>query len=235
MDEGISRPRKADKNRRHRAAAALESRPDRVALWAVFLCLFTMIVAAATAQGSSTGGAAIPGNGNGGAGPAAIHLGSRVLHLGMEGDDVRVLNGIVASKPYADRVTLTKMFRAPTAGAVRQFQRRNELPVTGAVNRSTARQLTASMGRVRATWYGPGFYGNHTACGQILRLDTIGVAHRSLPCGTKVTFAYHGRYLVVPVIDTGPYNGVYEFDLTRGAGKRLGFDYSDTIRYAISG
>ena len=56
-----------------------------------------------------------------------------------------------------------------------------------------------------ATWYGPGLYGRQTACGQTLRPSTIGVAHRSLPCGTTVKFVYHGHSLVTQVIDRGPY------------------------------
>ena len=43
---------------------------------------------------------------------------------------------------------------------------------------------------------------------------TLGVAHKSLPCGTKVTFRYHGRSVTVPVIDRGPYVGGREWDLT---------------------
>ena len=37
-------------------------------------------------------------------------------------------------------------------------------------------------------WYGPGFYGKRTACGYALTQSIVGVAHRTLPCGTKVTF-----------------------------------------------
>lgn len=84
-----------------------------------------------------------------------------------------------------------------------------------------------------ATWYGPGFYGNQTACGQVLRPGTIGVAHRDLPCGTPVKFAYRGRYLVTKVIDRGPYAEGYDWDLTNGARKVLGFNSSDQIRYAV--
>ena len=35
-----------------------------------------------------------------------------------------------------------------------------------------------------ASWYGPGLYGNRTACGQTIRPSTLGVAHKRLPCGT---------------------------------------------------
>ena len=52
---------------------------------------------------------------------------------------------------------------------------------------------SAPMRSAGATWYGPGLYGNQTACGQTLRPDTIGVAHRNLPCGTTVKFVYHGH------------------------------------------
>jgi rare lipoprotein A (peptidoglycan hydrolase) len=85
-----------------------------------------------------------------------------------------------------------------------------------------------------ATWYGPGLYGNRTACGQTLRPSTIGVAHRKLPCGTTVKFAYHGRYLITSVIDRGPYTGGHAWDLTNGARKMLDFDGSNRVRYAIA-
>ena len=85
-----------------------------------------------------------------------------------------------------------------------------------------------------ATWYGPGLYGNRTACGQTLRPSTIGVAHRSLPCGTTVKFAYRGRYLITKVIDRGPYTLGHAWDLTNGARELLGFDGSNRVRYAIA-
>lgn len=63
------------------------------------------------------------------------------------------------------------------------------------------------------TWYGPGFYGNRTACGQRYTRTIIGVAHRTLPCGTLVEFRWHGMTAVAPVIDRGPYaSAAYVFD-----------------------
>jgi rare lipoprotein A len=75
-----------------------------------------------------------------------------------------------------------------------------------------------------ATQYGPGFYGQKTACGQTLRGHTIGVANRTLPCGTSVAVYYRGRTLVVPVIDRGPYANGADWDLTEAAGRALGID-----------
>ena len=74
-----------------------------------------------------------------------------------------------------------------------------------------------------ASWYGPGFYGNRTACGQTLTTSTLGVAHKTMPCGTRLTLRYNGREVTVPVIDRGPYSGNREFDLTSATRNRLGF------------
>lgn len=56
-----------------------------------------------------------------------------------------------------------------------------------------------------ATWYGPGLYGNGTACGQRYTREIIGVAHRTLPCGTLVQLRWQGMTATVPVIDRGPF------------------------------
>ena len=84
-----------------------------------------------------------------------------------------------------------------------------------------------------ATWYGPGLYGHQTACGQTLRPGTIGVAHRSLPCGTAVKFTYNGHSLVTTVIDRGPYTRGNSWDLTNGARLALGFNGSGQVHYAV--
>ena len=85
-----------------------------------------------------------------------------------------------------------------------------------------------------ATWYGPGLYGNHTACGQTLTPQIIGVAHKTLPCGTTVKLAYHGHYLITTVIDRGPYSPGNSFDLTNGARLALGFPGADQLRYGVA-
>ena len=86
----------------------------------------------------------------------------------------------------------------------------------------------------RTTWYGPGLYGHQTACGQTLEPETIGVAHRTLPCGSTVKLAYHGHTLVTQVIDRGPYTPGNAFDLTNGARQALEFNGSARLRYAVA-
>lgn len=79
-----------------------------------------------------------------------------------------------------------------------------------------------------ATWFGPGFYGQQTACGQTLTPAVIGVANRTLPCGTLVKVTYRGHALVVPVLDRGPYANHADWDLTAGAAQAL--DITETVR-----
>lgn len=71
-----------------------------------------------------------------------------------------------------------------------------------------------TSGTVIASWYGPGFYGNRTACGQVYTPEIIGVAHRTLPCGTLVVIEFRGRTMTVPVIDRGPYIAGRTLDLS---------------------
>jgi rare lipoprotein A len=80
-----------------------------------------------------------------------------------------------------------------------------------------------------ATWFGPGFYGHSTACGQTMSPTIVGVASRTLPCGTLVQIGYRGHLLTVPVLDRGPYahNGA-TWDLTKGAAQAL--EIKETVR-----
>ena len=80
-----------------------------------------------------------------------------------------------------------------------------------------------------ATWYGPGFYGKTTACGVMLTETTLGVAHRSLPCGTPVFVSYGARGVVVPVIDRGPYTKSAQWDLTGATAQAIGVTQTSRI------
>ncbi len=74
-----------------------------------------------------------------------------------------------------------------------------------------------------ATWFGPEDNGSQTACGVKLTKTVLGVAHKSLPCGTKVSFYFRGKRITVPVIDRGPYGPGVTWDLTEGTAAALGF------------
>jgi hypothetical protein len=83
---------------------------------------------------------------------------------------------------------------------------------------------TTVYGTAIATQFGPGFYNQRTACGVVLTPRTVGVAHKTLPCGTLVEFYFHGRTVRAPVIDRGPYANGASWDLTTGAAQALRFD-----------
>jgi rare lipoprotein A len=71
-----------------------------------------------------------------------------------------------------------------------------------------------------ASWYGG---GGSLACGGWLTSSTLGVANKTLPCGTLVTLRYGRRTVRVRVIDRGPYVAGREFDLTEATKRALGF------------
>jgi rare lipoprotein A len=81
-----------------------------------------------------------------------------------------------------------------------------------------------------ASWYGDkSQWGSTTACGQVLHKNTLGVANKTLPCGTQVAFYYEGRTITVPVIDRGPYVRGRDWDLTRAAATLLKVDGVATV------
>lgn len=74
-----------------------------------------------------------------------------------------------------------------------------------------------------ASWYDD---AGTTACGFHAGL---GVANRTLPCGTKVTFSYGGRTVTATVDDRGPFAGGREWDLNQATAGALGFAGVGTV------
>lgn len=58
-----------------------------------------------------------------------------------------------------------------------------------------------------ASYYGPGLFGNKMANGKVLTKNTIAVAHRKYPFGTKllITNLLNNKKIVVTVQDRGPF------------------------------
>jgi rare lipoprotein A len=105
----------------------------------------------------------------------------------------------------------------------------NAMAGTGGASAPSHSPTSPSTKPQVATWFGPGFYGQKTACGQTMSPVIVGVASRTLPCGTLVLVNYKGHRLTVPVIDRGPYarNGA-TWDLTWGAASAL--TITETVR-----
>lgn len=130
----------------------------------------------------------------------------------------------IASAPIAAGGAFTTTWWASQSGQVTL-----RAVVAGGSSSATAQTaaatpaLTVTVYRpTLATQYGPGFYGHYTACGEKLGRNTLGVASRTLRCGTEVSFYYRGRTIVVPVIDRGPYGTKASWDLTEATGRALG-------------
>lgn len=78
-------------------------------------------------------------------------------------------------------------------------------------------------------------YGLGLACGGVLGREQLGVAHKTAPCGTPITFTWAGRSLTVPVIDRGPYIAGREWDLTGATAAALNFPGLGQIQWSVAG
>lgn len=76
-------------------------------------------------------------------------------------------------------------------------------------------------------------YGHAVACGGVLRVAELGVANKTLPCGTEVIFLYGNRAIRVPVIDRGPYVAGRQWDLSGAAAEALHFPGLGPIRWRL--
>ncbi len=73
-----------------------------------------------------------------------------------------------------------------------------------------------------ASWYGPGFHGQHTANGEIYDMFAFTAAHKTLPFNTWLKVNYRGRSVFVRINDRGPYVGGRFLDLSAAAAQALG-------------
>jgi rare lipoprotein A len=87
-----------------------------------------------------------------------------------------------------------------------------------------------------ASWYGPTFYGQHTANGEIFDASALTAAHRTLPMpvNVRVTNLENGRSIVLRVNDRGPFSRGRIIDVSEQAAKLLGFYGKGTARVRVS-
>ena len=197
-----------------RTETRIKRRPDRVAFWAVLLGVFMVFMAVVTAQADA-------------AKWQRATLGDRTLQKGTAGNDVKTLQILLSRRGF--EVPSTGYFGTITKRKVSQFQRSRGLTADGIVGPMTRSKFRPSKRRV-ATWYGPGLYGNEMACGGKLTRDTFGVAHKTLPCGKKVTIAHGGRIVIARVVDRGPFVKGVEYDLTEKTAQAVRMSSTSEIR-----
>jgi peptidoglycan hydrolase-like protein with peptidoglycan-binding domain len=156
-------------------------------------------------------------------------LGERTLGKGDHGWDVVVLQRVLGMRGYHPG-PVDGAFGPRTKRAVKSFQRKRRLTVDGRVGPQTTTALSTGWPLRTASYYGPGLWGNRTACGQVLRHGTRGVAHRTLPCGTRLAVYANGRIALATVIDRGPHRDGVTFDLTRATARALGLTTTASVR-----
>ncbi|HXF91141.1 MAG TPA: septal ring lytic transglycosylase RlpA family protein [Nitrospiraceae bacterium] len=84
--------------------------------------------------------------------------------------------------------------------------------------------------RGTASWYGPGFHGNHTANGERFDMHQLTAAHRTLPLGSVavVRSLTTGRQVTVRINDRGPFARGRMLDLSYAGARALGMTGSGT-------
>jgi rare lipoprotein A (peptidoglycan hydrolase) len=125
-------------------------------------------------------------------------------------------------KPAHSGKTTVRAVPAPTATTA------TRVAAAAADGTVQGRALTLYR-RARVTWYGPGFYGRRTACGKRMSRKLLGVANKTLPCGTLVELYNKGAVVTVPVVDRGPFRKGTSYDLTAATAKALGVVATTTI------
>jgi rare lipoprotein A len=194
---------------------------------------------------ASTGAAVLPATASsdtqGSPSASIASVGVARRHINVTAGEKAVVRGAVSPRAGGVR-TLLQVRRASgwetldrdRTGALGRYHlhRRLAAPMSGHARvlvRHGGRTRHRGLGRLnvyryaQASWYGPGLYGNHLGCGGRLGYSTIGVANKSLPCGSRLTLRHHGRTLRVRVIDRGPYVAGREFDLTAATARKLDF------------
>ena len=143
----------------------------------------------------------------------------RQVKVRLPGPDVRTRTG------KGGKFVATWRPRSTGRGKVSASARGDAL---AGASRSGKRSVTVYR-PAAASWYGPGLYGNGLACGGTLSPGTLGVAHKTMKCGTKLTLRHAGRSVRVRVVDRGPFVGGREFDLTAATKNRLRFGSTGTV------
>jgi rare lipoprotein A (peptidoglycan hydrolase) len=109
-------------------------------------------------------------------------------------------------------------------------------PVRPAPLQPAVQTAPASSHFTLASWYGPGFVGQHTASGEVYHRDDLTAASRNLPLGTRVqvTNLNTGRAVVVRINDRGPYVHGRGIDLSQRAAERIGLNHSGVARVSVT-
>ena len=159
--------------------------------------------------------------------PASAHAAVDESAAVLGTDDTTVILGdpVLAGDKFGSTDSSGTIERSPQP-------KRSSVPAVGEFVK-VPKSYGRSWRTARVSWYGPGFYGHGMAGGGKLRRNSMVVAHKTLPFGTKVQFVYRGRTVTAVVRDRGPFVAGRAFDLGPGIAKGLHFGGVGTVHYRI--
>jgi len=158
------------------------------------------------------------------------------VEIGLDGrfdlDSAMAAEGVGAVEYMTEVAEESAMKKAPEPKAPMKAASASK-PAAAKVSTASIPKVSSAYKKALCTWYGPGFYGNRTADGTVLQENSMVLAHRTLPFGTKVEVKYKGKTVIGTVRDRGPKSTRFEFDLGPGVAKALGFAGVQTVEYRI--
>ena len=116
---------------------------------------------------------------------------------------------------------------AVTALALTRLEDNDRSQTAVALNAPSWQEAVASS-------YGPGRYGQQTACGVDLTPETRGLAHPVLPCGVDILLSFQGNTARAEVLDRGPHGGGAEFELTEALARDLGLSGTQQVLWRFA-
>jgi peptidoglycan hydrolase-like protein with peptidoglycan-binding domain len=142
-------------------------------------------------------------------------MGDRVLRMGMNGHDVRVLQGYLSLAGF--QTTVDGHFGATTKRNLIAFQRSKQLAATGVLTYSVSQALRAAVATTAAS---------DAPVGRVtLTPDGLAVAPANAPAAVRAVIAAGNRIAFKPYI----YGGGH------GSFNAAGYDCSGSVSYALHG
>jgi peptidoglycan hydrolase-like protein with peptidoglycan-binding domain len=155
------------------------------------------------------GGHAYPGD--------SVHMGDRILRIGMSGHDVRVLQDYLSR--VGIRTTIDGQFGPTTRAHVIAFQRTHRLRANGVVTWTVSQALRAAAARVQRTPAAP------VAGARARLVGGRAIAPASAPTAVKAAIAAANQIATRPYV----YGGGH------GSFISSGYDCSGSVSYALHG
>ncbi|MGI8863436.1 MAG: peptidoglycan-binding protein [Solirubrobacteraceae bacterium] len=146
------------------------------------------------------------------------HLGDRILHSGMSGHDVRVLQGYLTQAGFPTAVV--GHFGPTTKRNVIRFQRAHHLRANGLVTWSVAKALRSAVGASQTN------VQTSTVAGSRARISNgLAIAPADAPASVRAVIAAGNRIAFTPYVWGGGH----------GSWNDSGYDCSGSVSYALHG